>query len=62
MVHCFLPKITLVQEDGQHDAKFFSQVPERPKEDLTSEPHNPLGKIVEVILHNKINGHMDKYA
>lgn len=40
---------------------FFPQVPERPKEDLTSEPHNPLGKLVEVNLHNKINGHMVKY-
>lgn len=62
MVHCFLPKIALVLEDGQHDAKFFfSEVPKRPKEDLTNEPHNPLGTLVEVIVHNKINVHMDKY-
>lgn len=44
-----------------NDANLFTEVPERPKKDLTNEQHNGLGKLVEVILHNKINVHMDKY-
>lgn len=42
MVHCFLAKIALVLKDGQHDAKLFPEVPERPKEDLTNETHTTL--------------------
>lgn len=42
MVYCILPKIALVLEDGQYEADSFSEVSERPKEDLTNEPHSPL--------------------
>lgn len=39
---------------------FFSEIPDRCKEDLINEPHNTLGKLVEIILNNKVRGHMDK--
>lgn len=61
MAYCFLPQNALVLEGGQEDAKFFFRRSKKTQERPTNEPHNPLGKLEEVILHNKINGHMDKY-